>query len=359
MESKVNFKVIGLMSGTSLDGLDIAYCHFTLLKGQWSYALKKAKTIKYSSVWRQKLATAHENSGEALIELDVSYGKWLGKVCLDFIKENRIRVDFIASHGHTVFHQPKKGFTFQLGNGTALYAVCGKPVVSDFRSLDVMFGGEGAPLVPVGDKLLFSAYDVCLNLGGIANLSADLKGRRIAYDLCFMNMGLNYLMNTMGKEYDKGGELAATGTLHQPMLIALNKVYASLRKKRPSMGRELFQDKIKPILDAPHVPLADKLRTIVTSSSQEIALALRTLKQLPTVLCTGGGTFNYFLISTLLEQCGDEATFIIPEDDLVKFKEAVVFGFLGVLNLTGQENCLRSVTGASRSSVGGTRVGFD
>lgn len=358
MDSKNNFKVIGLMSGTSLDGLDIAYCHFKKREKGWSYSIKKAKTLKYPSAWIEKLSTAQHLSGEELIELDTAYGQFLGKACDRFRKLHKLKVDFIASHGHTIFHQPQKGFTYQLGNGNALHVACGIPVVFDFRSLDVMLGGEGAPLVPAGDKYLFNEYDVCLNLGGIANLSMDVKGKRIAFDVCFSNMGLNYLMTKVGKEFDEGGAMSSDGTVHLPMLKALNKVYTSLRKKRPSLGREIFEERIKPILDTPGSKLKDKLKTFTMSCVKEIAHVIISSKKNGKVLCTGGGTFNAFFISQLLDQCGDAAILIIPEDDIIKFKEALVFAFLGVLKVRGEVNCLQSVTGARKNSSSGTLVGF-
>lgn len=358
MDSKNNFKVIGLMSGTSLDGLDVAYCHFKKSEKGWSYTLKNATTLRYSSAWIEKLSAAQNLSGKELIELDAAYGQFLGKVCDDFRKEHKLKVDFIASHGHTIFHQPKKGFTYQLGNGNALYAACGIPVVFDFRSLDVRLGGEGAPLVPAGDKFLFSEYDVCLNLGGIANLSMDIKGKRIAYDICFSNMGLNYLMTKIGKEFDEGGAMSSDGNVQLPMLKQLNRVYTLLRKRRPSLGREIFEQRIAPILDTPGVKLKDKLRTFTTSCVQEIAYAILSAKKNGSVLCTGGGAFNSFFMSQLLEQCGDDATLIIPEEDIIKFKEALVFSFLGVLKVRGEVNCLQSVTGARKNSSAGTLVGF-
>jgi len=213
------------MSGTSLDGLDIAYCTFRRSKTGWTYSVDKAITQKYPAAWKQKLSTAHQLSGEELVALDVKYGEFLGNACRQFMDQHNLRVHFIASHGHTVFHQPKRGFTFQLGNGNALRAAGRLPVVYDFRSLDVILGGEGAPLVPAGDKFLFSQYDICLNLGGIANLSMNVKGKRVAYDICFCNMGLNYLMETKGKSFDEGGMLASTGKVNPTMLRQLNKVY--------------------------------------------------------------------------------------------------------------------------------------
>ena len=358
MDSKNNFKVIGLMSGTSLDGLDIACCQFRKNRGRWSFALKNATTVKYSSAWMSKLSTAQHLTGEQLVELDSQYGEFLGKACNDFIRRNKLKVDFIASHGHTIFHQPQKGFTYQLGNGTALHAACGVPVVFDFRSLDVLLGGEGAPLVPVGDKFLFGDYDVCLNLGGIANLSRDVKGKRVAYDICFTNMGLNYLMATIGKEFDKGGAMSSEGEVDQGMLKKLNAVYSGLRKRRPSLGREMFEKSIKPILDDPALELSTKLRTMTVSSASEIALAISSEKRRCNVLCTGGGAFNSFFISQLLDQCGDNITLIIPNADVIKFKEAIVFAFLGVLKVRGEVNCLKSVTGASRDCCSGSMIGF-
>lgn len=346
------------MSGTSLDGLDIAYCHFRQSEKGWVYSIKKATTIKYSAAWIEKLSTAHELSGEQLLELDSAYGNFLGKACDTFRRKNKLRVDFIASHGHTVFHQPQKRFTYQLGNGNALHAACEIPVVCDFRSLDVMLGGQGAPLVPAGDKHLFSAFDVCLNLGGIANLSMDVKGKRVAFDICFANMGLNYLMGKVGKEFDEDGGMSSDGVVQVPLLKALNKVYMSLHKRRPSLGREIFEQRIKPLLDMPGVRLKDKLRTFTASSVNEIALAILSTKEKPKVLCTGGGAFNSFFISQLLEVCGDEVTLIIPEDETIKFKEALIFAFLGVLKVRGDNNCLMTVTGASKDSSGGVMVGF-
>jgi anhydro-N-acetylmuramic acid kinase len=358
MDSKNNFKVIGLMSGTSLDGLDIAYCHFIKKEKAWKFAVLHAATVKYPKGWSERLSSAQHLSGEALVALDNEYGKFLGKACQTFVIKHKLKVDFIASHGHTIFHQPQKGFTLQIGNGNALYAACGIPVVYDFRSLDVQLGGEGAPLVPVGDKLLFSEYDTCLNLGGIANLSMDVKGKRIAFDICFINMCLNYLMGTVGKSFDSGGQMASQGSVDPGMLKKFDKVYATLRKRRPSLGREIFEQQIKPILDEPSVNLKDKLRTVCESAAKEIASAIVAGKGSPKVLCTGGGTFNSFFVSCLLEHCGDEAALIIPEEDIVKFKEALVFAFLGVLRIQGKPNCLKSVTGATEDSSGGVLVGL-
>jgi anhydro-N-acetylmuramic acid kinase len=358
MDSKNNYKVIGLMSGTSLDGLDIAYCKFSKTEKGWQYVIDKAITQKYPSAWLGKLSSAQSLSAEELVALDASYGKFLGKACADFISKHKLKVDFIASHGHTIFHQPARGFTFQLGNGQALHAACGLPVVYDFRSLDVLLGGEGAPLVPAGDKFLFSEYDVCLNLGGIANLSMDIKGKRIAYDVCFMNMGLNYLAAKAGKSFDAHGAMASDGAVHTPLWRALAKIYTGLRKKRPSLGREIFEKQIQPLLDDESISIADRLRTFTESAAAEIASVIMSSNEKAKVLCTGGGAFNSFFVLRLLELCSDHATLIIPDEEVVKFKEALVFAFLGVLRLRNEVNCLNTVTHASRNSSSGLTVGF-
>ncbi len=359
MESTPIYKVIGLMSGTSLDGLDIAYCTFKKTDQGWVYSIDKATTLKYSSAWLKNLSQAHTLSAEALLALDAEYGKFLGKACSTFMLNHKLKVDFIASHGHTIFHQPKKGFTFQLGNGNALHSATGLPVIYDFRSLDVARGGEGAPLVPAGDKILFNEYEVCLNLGGIANLSLDAKGKRTAFDICFTNMGLNYLAAMKGKAFDKHGAMAASGEVNNKMLRDLNKIYKKFVSKRPSLGREIFEKQIKPILDRKSISIEDRLRTFTESSCIEIARTVVSTNKKLNVLCTGGGAFNSFLMATLLDKCGDAVELIIPDEDVVKFKEALIFGFLGVLRLRDEINCLKSVTGAAADSSAGVTIGFN
>jgi anhydro-N-acetylmuramic acid kinase len=346
------------MSGTSLDGLDIAQCRFTPTGSGWDYTIENATTIKYNASWQKKLSTAHTISGEELMNLDAAYGKFLGESVNKFIAQNKRKPHFVSSHGHTIYHQPEKGFTFQLGNGNTIHAVTSLPVVYDFRTLDVALGGEGAPLVPAGDKFLFSEFDICLNLGGIANLSGDVNKKRIAYDVAFCNMGLNYIMSTIGKEYDDDGEMSSSGEVSKKLLGRLNKINARLRKSRPSLGREIFEKQLQPLADDKEISLPDRLRTFTESSALDIAFAILELKKNPKVLCTGGGAFNSFLISRILDHVGDDATLIIPGEQIVKFKEAMVFAFLGVLKTRNQINCLKSVTGAQKDSSGGVMIGF-
>lgn len=358
MNVKQKYRVIGLMSGTSLDGLDIACCTFRQTKKGWDYAIEKATTLRYSTTWSESLSRAHTLSGADLLALHASYGQWLGKSVKEFVTKHKLKIDFIASHGHTIFHQPEKKFTFQLGAGNAIYAASQYPVVYDFRALDVSLNGQGAPLVPIGDKLLFSEYDVCLNLGGIANLSTDIKKKRIAYDISFMNMGLNYLSAKAGKTFDENGAMAESGSVNKSMLQQLDKVYSKWRKNRPSLAREHFEKYLQPIFDQDEIPLNDRLRTSVESSAKEIALAIRQCAKDPKVLCTGGGAQNSFFISTLLDACGDDAQLIIPDSSVINFKEALVFAFLGTLRVRNEINCLHTVTGADYSTSSGVMVGF-
>lgn len=358
MDSKQEYKVIGLMSGTSLDGVDLASCIFSE-KDTWQFTIEKAETIRYSANWRKRLEEAHTLTAERLLALDVEYGNFLGSLCKDFIIRNKIKpAAFIASHGHTVFHQPHKGFTYQIGNGNALHAAAGLPVVYDFRSLDVMLGGQGAPLVPIGDKLLFSEFDACLNLGGIANVSMEGKKGREAFDICFVNMGLNHLASLAGKKYDRNGAWSEKGELNPKMMKQLDCVYSKIRTSRPSLGREFFEKHIQPILDQSNIPLHNRLRTFTESAAREVTEGILKSGKQKTVLCTGGGTFNTFFIYRLIELCGDEAILIIPDEEIVKFKEALVFAFLGVLRVQNKVNCLKSVTGAKKDSSGGVTIGF-
>lgn len=358
MKAINSYYVIGLMSGTSLDGLDLAYCEFIWDK-KWRFRLLKHQTKKYNTEWTIKLKTAHLLSGEKLIELDSEFGTYLGKACNAFIKKNNIkRLDLIASHGHTIFHQPEKKFTYQLGNGNAIYAQTSIPLVFDFRSLDVARGGEGAPLVPVGDQYLFPDYDICLNLGGIANLSMVKDKRRIAFDICFVNMGLNYLAGMMQKKYDAGGKMAASGEVDTGFLNQLNAQYAKWKRSRPSLGREGFEKFIQPILDDARFSVATKMRSFCESICVEIDRSIPAKAKQLNLLATGGGALNQFLIQLLQEKLKSKAVVVVPDRNVIEYKEAIVFGLLGVLRAQGKTNIFKSVTGATQDSSAGTSIGF-
>jgi anhydro-N-acetylmuramic acid kinase len=352
------YKVIGIMSGTSLDGVDLAYCKFIRKKKNWDFSIPCAQTFPYPQEWKKKLSTAHLLSGEALLELNSTYGKFLGQRCNQFIKQKKIKeIDLVASHGHTIFHQPRNKFTFQLGDGNAMHASIGLPIAFDFRSLDVALGGEGAPLVPIGDRFLFSEYDICLNLGGIANLSMEASGKRRAFDICFCNMVLNYLSSKAGMDFDKNGTMASKGSINHELLNSFEKIHHANRKKNPSLGREGFEKDFQSLLDNESIPLHDRLRTACESIASEIVKSIPLSTKKAKLLATGGGAFNGFLIDLMKIKLSAKTKVIIPSKTIINFKEALVFAFLGVLRLRGETNVLKSVTGASHDSCSGVLIG--
>ncbi|HXB39177.1 MAG TPA: anhydro-N-acetylmuramic acid kinase [Bacteroidia bacterium] len=345
------YKVIGLMSGTSLDGLDIALCNFSFQNNKWNCSIEKAKTVVYTKEWKNKLGNAHKLSSAQLIEWDATFGKFIGKQVSDFIKKNKIsNVDLVSSHGHTVFHQPEKGFTLQIGSGACIAAIAGIKTVCDFRSGDVALGGQGAPLVPVGDELLFAEYDACLNIGGIANISFNRNNKRVAFDICPANTIFNYLAAKKGLAYDKGGKLAARGEIHWNLLKKLNSLSFYKDYKSKSLGREWIEKNIFTTVDKEKISLQDKLATVSEHAALQVARVLNHFK-IKNVLLTGGGAYNNDFISRVSVYSNSEI--IVPNNNTIQFKEALIFAFLGVLRVRGEINCFKNVTGAKRDSCGG------
>lgn len=343
------YHVIGLMSGTSLDGLDIAYCRFKESEDTWTFEMVHADCVAYNEQWKQKLSNAPRSTALDLALLHVEYGHFLGNKVKEFIEKHKANpVDVIASHGHTVFHQPEKKLTLQIGSGAAIASVTGIKTVADFRTTDVLLGGQGAPLVPIGDVKLFSKYDYCLNIGGIANMSFDQNRKRVAYDICPANMVLNELAKKEGKEFDEDGALAKSGTVNAHLLAELNKLAYYQLSAPKSLGREWVEEFVFPLIRRYDLTTADQLATLTEHISEQIAINCKHSKNL---LITGGGAFNGFLVERIRAKL--EAEVIIPDDMTMKFKEALIFAFLGVLRLRNEVNCLASVTGASRDSIGG------
>lgn len=341
------------MSGTSLDGLDIAHCAFKLDKGKWRYSINCAETIKYNKAWQLKLKEAHLLTAEKLLQTHSEYGELLGKEVLQFKKKHKLKnVDLVSSHGHTIFHNPKEGFTFQLGNGASLASVCGIKTVCDFRVLDVALKGQGAPLVPIGDRLLFSEYGFCLNLGGYSNISFELNNKRIAFDICPVNTALNYLAEAKGKSFDKGGAMAKSGRIDKMLLDKLNRLGYYKKEPPKSLGREWLEEYFLPIINLSSISIEDKLATITEHIACQISKAIIHSSKKGKVLITGGGANNTFLILRLKEKMSGYQI-IIPELTLINFKEALVFAFLGVLRIEERTNTLHSVTGAIKDSSGG------
>ncbi|KAB5487015.1 MULTISPECIES: anhydro-N-acetylmuramic acid kinase [Flagellimonas] len=350
-----SYNVLGLMSGTSLDGLDMALCHIWQENGHWNYSIKHTKDVSYTDKMRERLKNAIYLSEKDHTQLHRDYGIWLGEQAKTFIKEIDGDVDFIASHGHTSHHRPHDGITFQLGDGQLLANTSGKKVVCDFRAKDVSLKGQGAPLVPIGDKLLFHEYDFCLNLGGISNISFDKNGERIAYDIGLANMPLNYITHKMGLGYDENGKLARYGKLDHDLLKKLNSLEYYQLPYPKSTGYEWFTSKIVPLIEASKISNEDLLHTFIHHNCEQIAFAVHKHqgKSKRKLLATGGGALNQFFMDTLREKLGPNIEVFIPSKTLIAYKEALVFALMGVLRLEGKTNVLRSVTGATSDSCSG------
>jgi anhydro-N-acetylmuramic acid kinase len=357
-----NSLVLGMMSGTSLDGIDIAACKFWEENNQWKFEIIKAATFEYSLSEIAILKNAFNLSGTNLISLHHQYGSLLGKKAKYFCDEHQLKPNFIASHGHTIFHQPNNklnffsldeenetanGFTFQLGHGANIAAQSGINTVCDFRTSDVAFGGQGAPLVPIGDELLFSEYNYCLNLGGVSNISFNKNGTRNAFDIGICNMALNELAQQAHLNFDKDGILAQAGTIENNLLEQL-KAAALNHLNQHSLGYEWYAEQIKPILNSYHCSIENKLRTYCEFIAKQIAAFISKNNS---VLVTGGGAKNKFLMACIQEQTHGQI--IIPKEQLIDFKEALIFAFLGLLRINHQSNSLSNVTGATKNSIGG------
>lgn len=340
---KTGYRLIGVMSGTSLDGIDLVFTEIDF-KEKINYSIIAAETYPYSKKWREKLSGAIDLNPEELNKLDDEYTQYLSEVILKFIGENQIDLlDAVCSHGHTVKHRPKKGITFQIGNRPRLAELIDIPVVCDFRVQDVEFGGQGAPLVPIGDRLLFDDFNYCINLGGFANISTEKEDERIAYDICPVNTVLNYFCRKMDMEYDENGNLAREGKLHKGLLDALNNLNYYKKEPPKSLGIEWVNSEVIPLLENSKIGIPDILNTFIVHVSLKITEALDNSPN-SKVLLTGGGTYNDFLIKNL--QKNSKCEFVIPGNELIDFKEALIFALLGVLKLRGEINVLHSVTGA-------------
>ena len=339
--------VIGLMSGTSLDGIDLVYVKFDKNNYQ-NFKIIEAKTISYSNNWKNMLQKAIAYSNKELLKLDVEYGRFLGETINNFIDDFKIvNIDFIASHGHTILHQPKKGITLQIGNGKEITKITNVKVVCDFRTQDVKLGGQGAPLVPIGDELLFSNYEYCLNLGGFSNISFKRGDKRIAFDICPVNIVLNFYVNKLGFQFDDKGEIACKGILNQKLLERLDGLEFYKKEPPKSLGLEWVQENVFPLIDEFESDVPSILRTFVAHISNQISKIIDS----DSVLITGGGAFNSFLINRI--EAAAKIKITLPNNELIDFKEALIFAFLGVLKIDNQVNCLSSVTGASKNHSSG------
>lgn len=353
--NSTSYHVLGIMSGTSRDGIDLAEVKFDFSNGVWHFTFGITETLAYSNYWVKTLADADSYSPAAIEELDKAYTAYLGKRIKDFIAEYNLQnLDAICSHGHTVFHQPEKQYTLQIGNLAELAEITNQTVVCDFRVQDVQLGGQGAPLVPIGDQLLFSEYSACINLGGFANISLTENNHRIAYDICPVNIVLNKYAEQLGLAYDDKGKIAASGAVNHSLLEALNELDFYKVNPPKSLGIEWVKEAVFPLLNDKDISSEDILATFTAHVSDQLSLALQDFSG-QKVLLTGGGVYNDFLIQTLKNKT--DCDLVIPNAQLIDYKEALIFGLLGVLKLRGEVNVLKSVTGAGRDHSSGVVLG--
>jgi anhydro-N-acetylmuramic acid kinase len=382
---------MGIMSGSSLDGLDMAFIEFQEVSGKWSYTVKAAACHSYSNEWTEKLRSATLLDALQYQLLHTQYGHYLGEQVNRFIQEHDLQyqVQLIASHGHTTFHIPAQKMTAQLGDGSAIAATTGINVVSDLRAMDIALGGQGAPIVPIGEKLLWPDYNLLLNLGGIANLSFSNEDKYIAFDICPANRVLNMLAHEADKKFDEGGAMARKGSIQNTLLGNLNELDYYKQPYPKSLANDFGTEVLYSMIQDAKYELQDALRTYVEHIAIQISNAIQlavtdsrrafgkptAAEGLPTpssaeasggkpnlpagqagyrLLITGGGVHNTFLIERLKELISNpDIEIIIPNDELIDYKEAIVMALIGVLRWREENNVISSVTGASRNSIGG------
>jgi anhydro-N-acetylmuramic acid kinase len=367
------YKVIGMMSGSSLDGLDIVYAHFHETAAGWTYEIHHSACHKYSEIWTERLRNATNLTALEYQRLHVAYGHLLGEEVNRFIANHDLayQVQLIASHGHTSFHDPKNKMTAQLGDGASIAADTGIHVINELRAMDMALGGQGAPIVPIGELKLLGDHDFFLNLGGIANISARLmresatsneEGRFVAFDICPANRVLNLLTRELGPEFDEDGRIAASGSVNNELLERLNEFSYYDQSYPKSLANEFGTEQLYPLIHAfPDKP-ENKICTYVEHICFQVANSIKAIrkKEYITVaegklLVTGGGAHNGYMISRLRDQLAQlNITLAVPEDSLIDFKEALVMAFMGLLRWREEVNVLSSVTGATRDSTGGT-----
>ncbi len=343
MTLKMKYHCLGLMSGTSLDGIDLAIC--TLIKDTcWQFKINKATTIKYPNYWIEKLTNLHTRNSTEIAKTNIEYGRFLGENINKFLENEKI--DFIASHGHTIFHQPNKNYTLQIGDGQEIANTTKITTINNFRKLDISLNGQGAPLVPIGDLYLFSNYKNCINLGGFANISIKEKNQIIAFDICPANIVLNKISQKLNMDFDINGENAKKGSLIPELLEKLNnlKYYKELPPK--SLSREWVEEFIYPLFLKKY-----KDHDVLHTFCEHIGIQIGKYLNKETTFFTGGGAFNSYLMERISYHC--KSMIFIPNKKIINFKEALIFAFLGVLRVRNEVNCLKSVTGARRNCCGG------
>lgn len=346
------YRITGLMSGSSMDGTDLACCDLDWNGQEWKYNILEAETVPYEAALKSRLEEACHWKRNKIEELDKELGAYYASLLNDFHQRHALFPDFIASHGHTILHEPHLGVTYQAGNGSIMAEKTGIVVVNDFRSEDVAQGGQGAPLVPLGDRLLFPVYEGCLNLGGFANISFDTpEGLRMAYDLSPANMALNHVASLRAMEFDRDGEMALKGHLHADLFSKMNQLDFYQQVPPKSLGREWFIGTLLPLMNQSTLSPENLMATVLEHIAFQVARGINDAG-VKSVLVTGGGALNQSLIKRIGHYTS--ASIEIPETQVIHYKEALIFALLGVLKIRGEINCLSSVTGGKSDLSTGT-----
>jgi len=353
------YHVIGLMSGSSLDGLDIAMVRLEEVRGKWNFEILAADCLPYTDQWRNDLKHAPLLPATEFLKLHTRYGRYTADCINTFIANNRLehQANFIASHGHTVMHEPAEHTTFQIGDGATIAACTCIQVISDLRMADVALGGQGAPIVPIADQLLFSDHQFLLNIGGIANITINRPPYFLAFDVCPANQILNLLAEREGLMMDENGALASAGNLLYDVLDALNGQGYYSQSPPKSLSNDQAVNMIFPSLMATPQSTQDLLHTVVHHIATQVYKAALPYASPDTgtkMLITGGGAFNTCLVAAISKQLAPLGiTVTIPPSEVVKYKEALAMALIATLRWRGENNVLQSVTGATRSSCGG------
>jgi anhydro-N-acetylmuramic acid kinase len=344
-----NYFVIGVMSGTSIDGVDLVYANFFYDK-HWSFKILKSKTYEYDMDWQNILKNLSDKDLDSIKLIDKNYTKLLSDYILKFIEEFSIKqIDFISSHGHTALHDPSNSITYQIGNLKELTNYIGLKVICDFRVEDIKLGGQGAPLVPVGEKYIFPEYDTLINIGGFANITIKSNNNLIAYDICPVNIVFNHLSNLKDLKYDDKGKIALSGKLNIELFNHLQSIDYYKQVSPKSLGVEWVKEVIIPIINNfLEIPVEDLLNTFSKHFASQIASNIKSTKK---TLITGGGAYNDYLIQNIINLT--ESEIIIPSSEIIEYKEALIFGFLGILRDQNINNCYSSVTGANKDHSSG------
>jgi len=343
------YSVIGLMSGTSCDGIDLAHCHFLKEKNEWRYKMVNAESISYSKELRDKLISCGKTSSLNLKKLDNELGEFFSESLVKFIKKNKISVDLISSHGHTVFHDIQLQLTHQIGNPLIIYINNKVPTVHNFRELDVLHNGQGAPLVPYGERKLFKDYDYCINIGGITNISSLENNKFYGYDICPANIILNKYARELGYDFDLDGKLSMRGKFKEKLFKKLNNLKYYVKSYPKSLDLLYIEKNYDPLFK--NYEPKDILKTYIKHMAYQINSTISKKKS--KILLTGGGVFNNQILKNINKFNKLDSNFIVPNKKIIIFKEAIIFGFLGLLRFLNKKNVDKSVTGSKNSTSSG------